>query len=154
MKKMTATVRPLNIDDLRPETNYLTREDAKSPNDCVRALQKAIDSGSLSAIEDAARDLLNNQRRNDAIVRHEDIIADILDLMTNTLHSGDIFTVESVADAIRCNQPYLCKVDKTGVCAPIGAVTTAIRRLMNEAQVKAIIARTQCGSFTRVFVMI
>lgn len=153
MRKMTATIRPLNLDDLRPMTNYLTKDDAQSPNDCVRSLQNAIDSGNLSAIENAARELLNNQRRNDSIVRHEDIIADILELMMTSLHSGDIFTVESVADAIKHNQPYLCTPDKYGLCAPIGAVTVAIQRLMDEAQVKAIIARTECGSFARVFVM-
>lgn len=153
MRKMTITIRPLDSDGLRPMTNYLTKDDTETPNDCVRALQNAIDSGSISAIENAARDLLNNQRRNDAIVRHEDIISDILNIMQNNLRSGDVFSVNSIAKAIRSDYSYLCKRTKYGTCAPVGAVTIAIQRLMDRGQVKAIVARTECCSLTRVFVM-
>lgn len=134
-------------------TNFLTKDDAKSPNQCIRDLQNAIDSGYLSGIETAARDFINNEKRNAKIERHERQIEGITQLILANTEINAIVSMLSIATTLLRTGTY-CETDATGNITPIGATTVALRRLCEAGVFKPSVGINENGNLTKVFIRI
>lgn len=134
-------------------TNFLTKDDAKSPNQCIRDLQTAIDSGSLNAIERAARDFINNEKRNVKIERHECQIEGITQLILANTEINAIVSMISIATALLRTGAY-CETDATGNITPIGATTVALRRLCEAGVFKPSVGINENGNLVKIYIRV
>jgi len=133
--------------------NFLTKDDAKSPSQYVRDLQNAIDSGSLNAIKTAARDLLNNEKRNAKIERHEQQIEGITQLILANTEINAIVSRTSITAALEHTGAY-CETHHRRYIAPVGATTVALRRLCEAEIFLPSVGLNENGNLTKVYIRV
>lgn len=146
----SVTVTPLSSVN---RVNFLTKDDAKSPNQCVRDLQNAIDSGRLNAIKTAARDFINNEKRNLKIERHERQIEGITQLILANTEINAIVSMLSIATTLWRTGAY-CETDKSGNITPIGATSVALCRLCEAGVFKPSVGINENGGLVKVYIRI
>ena len=112
-------------------TNYLTKDDKRSIADTVEELNKAVTVGDSEKIVELARSIVNNEKRNGKINRHETIINSIIELLTSEMNVGEYTKLFEIAKVIENVHPDWCEKDHNGqLCCPLGAVASAFNRLI------------------------
>lgn len=112
-------------------TGYLTKDDKHSIVDTVEKLNKAVTAGNSKKIVELARSIVNEEKRNEKINRHETVINSIIELLTAEMNIGEYTKVLEVAEVIKNVHPEWCEKDQyRHPCLPIGAVASAFNRLI------------------------
>ena len=118
--------------EVKFSTNYLTKADKRSIVDTVEELDKAITAGDSGKIVELARSIVNNEKRNQKINRHETVINSIIGLLTAEMNVGEYTKLFEIAEIIENVHPEWCEKDHNGqLCCPLGAVASAFNRLID-----------------------
>ena len=118
--------------EVKFSTNYLTKADKRSIVDTVEELDKAITAGDSGKIVELARSIVNNEKRNQKINRHETVINSIIGLLTAEMNIGEYTKLFEIAEIIENVHPEWCEKDHNGqLCCPLGAVASAFNRLID-----------------------
>ncbi len=118
--------------EVKFSTDYLTKADKRSITDTVEKLNKAVTAGNSKKIVELARSIVNEEKRNEKINRHETIINSIIGLLTAEMNIGEYTKVLEVAEVIQSVHPEWCEKDHNGqLCCPLGAVASAFNRLID-----------------------
>ena len=113
-------------------TTYLSKEDKKSVLDFAKELDEAIADKNSEEIIKFARSIINVEKRNQKIERHERVIKSIMTLLETEMKIGDYTQVKELAEMVRKNYPIFCLKDSEGrLCSPEGAVVMAFNRLID-----------------------
>ena len=79
-----------------------------------------------------ASSIVNDEKRNQKINRHETVINSIIELLTAEMNVGEYTKVLEVAEVIENVHPEWCEKDHNGqLCCPLGAVASAFNRLID-----------------------
>ena len=113
-------------------TNYLTKADKRSIADTVEELNKAVTARNFKKVMELASSIVNDEKRNQKINRHETVINSIIELLTAEMNVGEYTKVLEVAKIIENVHPEWCEKDHDGqLCCPLGAVASAFNRLID-----------------------
>ena len=149
------------VDNSRPCYGYLTIENKRTNEDLVRNMYNALESNNEYEILNAANAIINNNKRNQKIMKHEEIIATVTQLILNSVPLGHCIRPVEVANVIEKHFPELCNhhITKTYdgstreyTDAPMGAVSTAIKRLVKSGAFE--IRYADYGTISQVYVRI
>lgn len=137
--KLNMSVTYVPDDNSQPCYGYLTIENKRTNEDLVKDMYDALESNNEYKILNAANAIINNDKRNRKIMKHEEIIAAVTQLILNSVPLGECIRPITVANIIEKHFPELCNhhITKTYdgsirkyTDAPMGAVSTAIKRLV------------------------
>lgn len=131
-------------------TTYLSEKDRKSILDFAKELDGAVADKNSEEIIKFARSIVNVEKRNQKIERHERVIKSIIMLLESGMKVGDYTQVKELAEMIRKNYPIFCLKDSEGrLCSPEGAVAIAFNRLIDTGNF-AIIHANHAKYFKRI----
>ena len=139
--------------------NYLTAKDKIAMFDLYEKMATAIANGNEYDIMQTARDIINNEKRNNKIDRHESIIADIMEIVVSNTKEGDALQIWHTAAMLEKFYPNLCEnhisYGSTCTVAPLGATAVALRRLVENGVFKETTAiKCDTDTMTKVFIRI
>lgn len=137
--KLNMSAAYIPVDNSQHCYGYLTLENKRTNEDLVRDMYNALESNNEYRILDAANAIINNDKRNRKIMQHEETIAAVTQLILNSVPLGECIRPITVANIIEKHFPELCNHHITKAYdgsirkytdAPMGAVSTAIKRLV------------------------
>lgn len=118
--------------EVKFHVDYLTKDDKRSIVDTVEELNRAVTTGDSRKIVELARSIVNDEKRNEKINRHEIIINSIIELLTAEMNVGEYTKLLEIAEVIQNVYPEWCGKDQYGrPCCPLGAVASAFNRLID-----------------------
>lgn len=143
----------------KSSVNYLTAKDKIAMFDLYEKMATAIASGNEYDILRTARDIINNEKRNEKIDHHESIIADIIEIIVSNTKEGDALQIWHTAAMLEKFYPRLCDSQVVNghmfTTAPLGATAVALRRLVENGVFKETTAiKCDTDTTTRVFIRI
>lgn len=118
--------------EVKFSTNYLTKDNKHSITDTVEELNKAVTAGNFKKVMELASSIVNDEKRNQKINRHETVINSIIELLTTEMNVGEYTKLFEIAEVIEKVHPEWCEKDHNGqLCCPLGAVASAFNRLID-----------------------
>ena len=139
-------------------TTYITEADMRNEQQYMDMMGAAISEGNVNELKKIARDFLSNNQRNAKIAKHENAIAEIMNIIMKNIGVGQGTTLYWCANTIVRACPWVSeghtKYSTTILKAPIGATTIALRRLIEQGYFRTEYGLNSSGNPAKFYIRI
>lgn len=148
----------IQLNGISSSTTYITERDIRDNQQYMDMMSAAISEGNVNELKKIARDFLSNNQRNAKIAKHENAIAEIMNIIMKNIKVGQGTTIHWCAGTIVKACPWVSeghtRYSTNILKTPIGATTIAFQRLVEQGYFKTDYGYNSSGNPTRFYIRI